>query len=266
MDGSQGSQKDSFGSDSYSVRRVLEIAVLLLGLAAMGFYSINTVLWQEAQIFWFLGLTGVIFILASMIIDKGKIDFDSPIDEEPMVPISRKKLAVIFAITGALTFFVMSQTAYKVGAPMFQVVDPGFEGNVFFTATAALFENDFFFVGLFGLLFSLTYWKMKNAILSFLISGIAVIGTFTVYHLAVYGIGTVESWAVVLFGFEMVLAMVVLRSVTYVHVRHVFNNLGIFVFTKMDPMTFALYVLTNWVSWVIVGVIIVLVIIKLKRR
>jgi glucose-6-phosphate-specific signal transduction histidine kinase len=78
---------------------------------------------------------------------------------------------------------------------------------------------------------------------------------FMGYHASVYGLESVESWAVLLFGLEMTLAMIVLRDVTYVHVRHIANNLGILIFEAMDPTTFMITLMSSWVFWLLVLVV-----------
>ena len=263
---SNNSGQAQFGKDQWTERTVLEVLLLITGLAVIGFFAINTTLWQTAQIFWFLGLTSTIFVIAAFLINRTPLNFNVPISGKPLVPISKKILYPLFAIAGAVTFFVMTKTSYRIAVPRFQVIEPGLEGNSILATFAAIFEDNFFFVGLAGLTFTLVYWKTKKPWLAFMAVLMVVPTIFMLYHFSVYGIDSVESWAVFIFGLEMTVAMIVLRDVTYVHARHVFNNLGILVFEAMDTTTFTIMLLTSWVFWLVVIIAILAVVLTLRKR
>jgi hypothetical protein len=259
-------QSSQFGSDQQTARNVFEIMLLIIGLIVIGWFRVNTTLWQTAEVFWFIGLTATVGVIAAFVVKKSPIDFDVPIAEKPVAPIPKKLLYVVFTVLGFATFFIMSQTSYRIAAPKFQVLDPGLEGNVVLSFFAAIFENNLFFVLLSGIIFSVVYWKTRNAYISMIPVLLIVPGTFLFYHWNVYGVESADSWAVLLFGAEMIAAMVVLRNVTYVHVRHIANNLGILVFEAMGVQTFFITLMSQWLFWAFVILAIIYVVYRIKKR
>jgi hypothetical protein len=261
--------KNDLGHDVFTKRIILEVMITIGLLATLAWLTINTILFQVANIFWVFGLMALVAIISSFVIKgMGKSDlFDIPIAEEPMIPLFKNKkfLYSVFIIMFIVTFFVLSSSKYQIAAPRFQVIDIGVTGDAVLSISAAWMEDLFFFAVVPGLIFSFVYYFTKN----FWAGIILLVGIspfiFMVYHLAVYGVTDQAALVFVLFfGFEMTIMMVLLRDIAYVHARHIGNNLGLLIFRQMSLTTFFTALLSSIWFWAIIGLIILAVIYRYR--
>ena len=267
-----------FGSDELNKPRiVVEFILLLAAIALMLFFTINTTMWNTAQVFMWTGVIGGLGLtIAFMMKGVGKTDvFDVMISEKPMFNINRKFLYVIFFIMFIFSFAILANTEFRLAAPPFQTVDLGLEGEVLLFAGAAFIEDVFFFILMPGLVFSIMYWLLKRRSQSsggaaFWVSLVGmVIATpliFMFYHLAVYGFANQAAMAFVfLFGLENIIMLVIFRDVTYVHARHIGNNVGLLVFSLFSVETLITVMFTSLWFWGVVALVVVLAYVKYRR-
>jgi hypothetical protein len=243
-----------FGSDKLTGRVIAEIFLIIFGLIALAFLTINTTNWEIAQIFLIFGTMGFLIIVWAYVTKgKGKSDiFDVAIDGPPLVPGGRKLHYIFFIFMFLFTFFLLASSEYRIAVPSFQLVELGMLGDIILTFAALLMEDIFFFVAVPGVVFSFFYWVTKN----FWVSAAAVIlispVTFMLFHMAVYGFTNMAAMTFVyVFGLEMVIMMVLFRDVTYPHVRHAGNNLGILIFSQMSLQTFFVNLTTSIAFWIV---------------
>lgn len=259
---------DSSMLDKLTDRLVLEVYLVLGGLAIMIFTYFNTNDINVSLSWMLLGIVGSLMVGFALIINRRTdLDYGITLAKENLLGIPPKYLYMtLYPAVFLLTFFILSQTDYRIATPALQVLETGLGGDIVLAMWGAIYENIFFFVGIPGMITSLIYWKTRNLAVSLIPVTLAMPFIFAAYHINVYGINSAEILAVLAFGFEMILMMVVLRDITYVHVRHVANNLGIIIFTVMDLQTFLITLTSSWVFWIAIGIIAVIFINHLRRR
>jgi len=255
------------GHDKFTTRIIFEFIMLIIGLSVLAWLTINSVIWEKAQIFWIFGLMGTLGAgIAFLISGKGKKDiFDVPIAEEPMIPIGKKYIWTAFILLFFVTFFFLANSNYNIAAPQFQTINVGLTGDALLVIFAAWMEDIFFFALIPGLIFSIIYWltgKFWIAV-GFVVLLSPII--FTLYHLAVYGFTNQAAMTFVyIFGLEMTAMMLLLRDIMYAHVRHIGNNLGILVFRQMSFQTFFVAIFTNIWFWGVISLVIIIGIFKYR--
>jgi len=257
--------KQDLGHDVLNKRIIFEIMVTIVLLTVLSWLTINTVLWEIAQIFWVFGLMALVFTIIAFMIKKKDFKFDVPLSGKPLFNIPKPLLYLFFMAMFIVTFFVLSITDYSITAPEFQILEVGLGGNVMLTVAAAWMEDLFFFAVIPGILFSVGFWLSKRFWPSITLSVIISPVIFMVYHLAVYGFTNQVALVFLLItGLEWVIMSMLLRDITYVHVRHIGNNLGLLIFKQFSFTTFMIFMLTNIWIWVIAIIIILIIIYKYK--
>jgi len=277
--GEEGFKLERISDKKPNAREAWEIILLVIGLVVVGFFRVNTTLWQVAETFWFLGLTALLGIIVALVVSKlGVVNFGVPISESSIMPVKRRYLAAVAVIVGLATFFFISQTSYTVQMPTFQILDPGLGGTAILDFFAAIFENALFFILIPGIVFTVVYYasgifskgddnQRLRGIIALVIVLISVPIIFTVYHTGTYGFENIPATtAVFVFGFEMTAWMLLMRDSLYVHARHIGNNLGILVFSSMTIETFFVELMSNWVVWLVGFLVALAIIIKIIRK
>jgi len=260
---------DSLGSDELNITKVREIILVIIAIIVIGWYMSNyPSLSQEADLFYKLALGGGVGIIASFVISKTELNFNVPLKEKPLIDIGNRLMIAIFILSGLFTFFIFSKTAYRISAPTFQVVDLGLGGEAILYLFSAMSENWIFFAVVPGLVFAAVYYlSKKNSLLSVLFTIILTVAIFVAYHTLHYGFtDVVATFFVGLFALEMSVWMVLIRDITYVHIRHIANNLGILIFTQMSVQTLFIKILYSWVTWASLGVVAIIVISRYRDR
>ncbi len=248
-----------FGSDKFTTRVILEIVLVVIGLGIFGWLTINSLLKDTAQIFWIFGIMGLLGILAAFVIKgPGKSDiFDVAIAEKSMIPVNRKVLYLVFGGLFLFTFFLLANSDYRIAAPSFQLIELGLVGDSLLTIFAAIMEDIFFFALVPGMVFSLMYWITKNFWASLAVVITICPFVFMMYHIGVYGFQNEAAMLFVyVFGVEMTAMMIILRDITYAHVRHIGNNMGIMTFQQMSLETFFITMLSSvwfWLAAIIIA-------------
>jgi len=244
--------------------------LLLLSIIALSWFSINyPPLFDKARVFWLLGISAMLgVILAQLIPKKSDTGFDVPLDEDPKF-LSRKWVGWISLAAALGTFFMMSSSLkYAIQAKAYQLVELGFWGDVLVSIPAAIIEDIFFFSVISGLVFWIFHKATKeNEVVSMGATAVIVPLTFVAYHTLVYGFTNfVASVMVFVFGLEMMLAVLFLGSLNYTHARHVTNNMGLIIFSNITLFTFLTILLTNWIVWIAIISILLLLLYRRKKR
>lgn len=266
---SEGFDIEKFGDDTITIHKVREILLLLVGIIVIGFFATNIPkLMEVAQTYWWLGLTGIVGILSSFIISKiPALNFNVPLSEPPIFPIPKKWLFVLSGLGFLLTFFLLSQTSYSIEAPSFQILELGTFGEAVLDIFAALAEDIVFFAVVPGITFTVIYYISKSPTTALIAVLFVTPSVFLTYHTLHYGwADVVSSFAVLIFGLEQTIIMIVLREILFVHGRHLGNNLGKLFFSQMTITTFFLTILTSIWFWGFVGVIVVLLVIRWRKK
>lgn len=262
-----------FAEDRWTKEKIFEV-LFVLGMAAfvLIFYATNIpALMTSAQLYWWLLMGGMIFIIFSFITPKvGDWIFDMPLwSESPVIPKQYDKWLLIgFIAIGLLTFFIIGRTGYAIaGGVDFQIIEPGIWGEAILKFFCALPEDVIFFSVVPALIFLLAYGLTKNIPFSFFLILLITPVVFLLYHTLHYGFeNIVASTAVYLFGLELSGAILLFRKLLYAHLRHGANNASIALFKQMSLSSFFIILLTSLWVWLIFIIVILVIILKVLKK
>lgn len=263
---------ESWGNDVWTVGKVLELLYIISGIIFITFFATNIPeLASKAQTFWWLGITSVAVIsIAFVITQKAKLNFNVVLwgDGILKIPDQYVKPMLIGCVgVGLLTFFWISNTPYSVLGPSYDILDLDYWGNAFLSFWSAHQEDIFFFSVLPGIMFTVFFYITKRPVVAFLLILILSPMIFLIYHTLHYGLSdVVNSIGVLAFGVEQILVVSLLGNLVYTHMRHGFNNAGKIIFKQMTFTGFLLTVLTSWMFWVVVIVLVALVVIRKRGK
>ena len=275
----------SVGSDEISIPKVLEIALIIVGVGVLAFFGTNidrSTVRQDPDTFWKLGITSLVIIGLGFIITKvsaGKLDINSILWEKGLAQIPPKFdkiLFIIFVLLGLFTFFYIglsgtdeegNKIAYAIDAPFYSIapVKANALGRGILSFFAAHQEDVFFFGVLPGVIFAVSLFITKNPWASIIITIILIPSIFTAFHASVLGIADVVGIVVTfIFGLEQILVGIFVGKLFYSHMRHGFNNLGKVIFQEMSMLSFFIMILNSWWFWGIALVVGLVVVLRMK--
>lgn len=257
----------TLGSDEVNLQALVQLFIIIGAVIALSWFAINVPeFFERSRVFWMLSITGLIMVAFGYIITKKfGHDFNVPISGTPMFNIPRKVPVILALVSFPVTFFILSASGYNILSPSFAIVDITTADQAVLIAASAIAEDVFFFAFLPGFIFSVVALIMNkvfgvNGGVSFIVAAIVtVLATpylFMTYHTLVYGLAdVVRSVATFVFALEMSVWMIVMRDLFYPHMRHIANNLSLFVFATTNVTGLLLGVLLSPVTWIVVAVV-----------
>jgi len=271
-----------FGDTKLNWHEVVHILIICIGIFVLWGYRVNTTIWEQAAIFWGLGVFSLGVMLTFFILNLMGFKMGMAISDKPKI-LTKKWVYIIGIIAFIITFANLfarggdTTGTYAIQAKIFQVVEPGEIGLRLVEVFAAMFENYAFFICWASILFvigdilipKLLKSKGTNPMLGYIFMLIGVPISFMVYHTAVYGIFNIAgSIATLAFGIEMMVLTIIFQGVFYSHARHIGNNLGISMAKSMGGSFTTLFIATisNPITLVVVLSIAAVLIIRYKRR
>jgi len=274
--------KTVFGDGKLNWHEVVHILIICIGIFVLWGYRVNTTIWEQAAIFWGLGVFSLGVMLTFFILNLMGFKMGMPISDKPKV-FKKKWVYIIGIIVFLITFMSLfarggdPSGTYAIQAKVFQVVEPGEIGLRLVEVFAAMFENYAFFIAWASILYvvggilipRLIKSRGDNPILGYIFMLIGVPISFMIYHTAVYGVYNIAgSLTTLMFGIEMMALTILFQGVFYSHARHIGNNLGISMAKSMGGSFTTLLIVTifNPITLVIILLIAVVLIIRYKRR
>lgn len=273
----------NLGDASLNKFELLHLMIILSGLILMVLYRVNTVIWEQAEIFFMLGVVSFIVMTFFFLVNtfKGRYEFTMPIsDEREFGGIKwRKWLTIISVILFFVTFLGMfasggtAQGVWGLTATTFSLVNTGFWGALSLDIFAFLFENYFFFVALNMLVFIGGYflpkiWKGQPSFwLAIILCMILVPLIFTAGHTNIHGGDERSMYVTYLFGLEMTAMQLLWTDVIWSVGRHGGNNLGIAFAKEFGSLgNFLIAMLTNPFVWTFIIIVILILYLRYRNR
>lgn len=252
----------TLGSDENSLGKEAHLLGVLIILGVFMFFTAN-VTQQVSSLATFYLLFSLVPIVAiiydmlarrtgkSSLIDTITIEKESPVFGELNKYWKALIVAGSLAFGGWMLLGFQGKTSLQlVGAPTFQLIEPGPGGSAFASAAAALPENMFFWCFLMPTVFLFLRRVGWHQIFAGLASVLAIAVLFTLYHVGVYGSSAILLDQVFLFGLIGGGLTILTGSIIPVHSVHFFNNFGVtfFRFTSVDIFLWVM------LYWMLIGV------------
>lgn len=230
--------------ESVRLPKILYILFYIGSLLTLIFYTANVPeATRVAQFYWILYITGLVIVLADVIIKNVSANVDLPdtrLWERPVfgdwTPILKKAFVVSVIILGLFVFFSIGSKnmASIVSAPKYQAVELNRGTSTLLSMASAPAEDLIFFVILMPTFISIFDALFKKKGLSVVLSILLVPAIFAGYHYLRYSDSQIAMWSVYKMGLLGTTTTYIFGNPMVVDAVHMANNGAIDFFSQVS--------------------------------